>query len=142
MITGSRFIRQSRMKEIRDENKTDVETEGSRLLKHIESLSAEIQLLSLNIAVAAAKVTQNKNLGMEVNDQLSKLVNQATNMVKRMNQLLDAAKSDNSSTSSSTPESGESIRRQVVDELENSISSIIHDSEKAVRLLHNAKRKI
>ena len=130
------------MEQIQDENKMNVETEGSRLLKHIESLSSEVQLLSLNIAVAAAKVTQNKNLGIEVNDQLSKLVNQATNMIKRMNQLLDAAKSDQSSNNSSVSESSENIRLQVVDELESSISSIIQNSEKVVRLLHNAKKQI
>ena len=78
---------------------TNRRTDQKGILDYLEVVSGEIQLLALNIAVAAAKLAHNNKIGMEVNQNLSDLVNQATRAVKKMNLVIDAAKSEKSSRS-------------------------------------------
>jgi len=118
-------------------NKIKTDTKYENLLDHMEKVSGQIQLLALNIAVSAAKVAQRRSLGLEVNDRLSQLVNQATNTVKKMNVLLDAAKTEQKSNNLNTDDPDELANKGNFSELEKSVSAIIRDSQKVVDLLNN-----
>ena len=122
-------------------NKTKPVTNHENLLDHMEKVSGQIQLLALNIAVSAAKVAQRKSLGLEVNDRLSQLVNQATNTVKKMNVLLDVAKSEQKPENLNLDDSRAKVNKTNVSELEQSVASIIKDSQKVVDLLNNIKKE-
>jgi hypothetical protein len=120
-------------------NKEDTQYEN--LLEHMESVSGQIQLLALNIAVSAAKVAQRRSLGLEVNDRLSQLVNQATNTVKKMNELLDVAKSETKTDKLDAGDENKGVNQGHFSELEKSVSAIIRDSEKVVDLLNNINKE-
>lgn len=113
------------------------EIDGDKLLSRIESVSGEIQLLALNIAVAAAKIAHRQELGLEINQGLSQLVNEATQAVKQMNQILSAAgakkgKGDRESTG---------VNMELLEGIESSMKSIISDSEKITKILASVKKK-
>jgi len=126
---------------IKPMKKSKEDIQYQNLLEHIENVSGQIQLLALNIAVSAAKVAQRRSLGLEVNDRLSQLVNQATNTVKKMNELLDVAKSEAKTDNLNSGKEGKSVNRDHFQELEKSVSAIIKDSEKVVNLLNDFNRK-
>ncbi|OGC90831.1 MAG: hypothetical protein A2W25_12925 [candidate division Zixibacteria bacterium RBG_16_53_22] len=111
------------------------------LLKYLESVSGEIQLLALNIAVAAAKIAHRQDLGVELNQRLSQLVNQATQTVKQMNQVLSAAGADK--RGKGAPGDGEEKLSNggILYDIESSMESIISDSEKITAILSKIKRR-
>jgi ABC-type microcin C transport system permease subunit YejB len=114
---------------------------GEGLVSQVESVSGEIQLLALNIAVAAAKIAHKQDLGIEVNQRLSQLVNQATQAVKQMNQVLNAARNCNGKKSVSHETDSRGIDSQLIESIETSMQSIMSDSERIVRLLAGVKRR-
>jgi hypothetical protein len=115
------------------ENGTD------KILTRLEGVSGEIQLLALNIAVAAAKIAHKQDLGLEVNQRLSQLVNQATQAVKQMNQILTLAGSNSSQYAGADDKKG--LDHESIEGIENSMESIISDSEKITRILSNIKKR-
>jgi hypothetical protein len=118
---------------------TDKKPGEESLLKYIEGVSGEIQLLALNIAVAAAKIAHRQDLDDELNQRLSRLVNQATQTVKQINQILSAAGKQNKG---SIPD-GESkaIDSELLVNIEGSMASIINDSEKIAGILTKIKKR-
>ena len=110
------------------------------MLKYIESVSSDIQLLALNIAVAAAKLAHKQKIGMEVNQNLSNLVNQATQAVKQMNQVIDVAKADKKSDFALSDNKDEPVDQELIENIEAVMSDIVKDSEKIVRLLAKVKK--
>jgi hypothetical protein len=115
------------------------ENTNNELLSRLEGVSGQIQLLALNIAVAAAKIAHKQDLGLEVNQRLSQLVNQATQAVKQMNQILTLAGSDNVQHSSVDNAGG--FDPEFIAGIENSMESIISDSEKITRILSSIKKR-
>jgi hypothetical protein len=111
---------------------------GDPLLSRLENVSSEIQLLALNIAVAAAKIAHKQDLGLEVNQRLSQLVNQATQAVRQMNQILSAAGRFDKGKSGD-PES-RTVDYELIQGIESSMQSIISDSEKITRILSSVKK--
>ena len=111
------------------------------LVKTIESVSEQIQILALNIAVAAAKMSFRKELTMEVNNKLSKLVNQATLAVKNMGYVLSAAKSDKSKGGILTDSEGINIDSEMISNIENSLQTILDDSQKIMEMLKKVRQE-
>jgi len=111
----------------------------NEILEHIETVSGEIQLLALNIAVAAAKLAHNNKIEVEVNQNLANLVNQATRAVKHMNQVIDAAKAEKGEQGLLSENKGP-VDQELMAEIESAMSSIIRDSERIVRLLSAVKK--
>jgi hypothetical protein len=111
------------------------------LLKRIERVSGEIQLLALNIAVAAAKIANKQDLGYEVNQRLSQLVSQATQAVRHMNQVLGAAGAKNDGRDSLEEPMTLAVDGDLIHDIENSMESIIADSEKITKILSGIKKK-
>jgi len=111
------------------------------LVKTIESVSEQIQILALNIAVAAAKMSFRKELTMEVNNKLSKLVNQATLAVKNMGYVLSAAKSDKSKGRILTDGEGINIDSEMILNIENSLQTILDDSQKIMEMLKKVRQE-
>jgi uncharacterized coiled-coil DUF342 family protein len=111
------------------------------LLKYIENVSGEIQLLALNIAVAAAKIAHKQDLGAELNQRLSQLVNQATQTVKQMNQVLSAAGAGRKSKSVNGESDDKAIDKDLIFDIESSMESIINDSEKITVILAQFKKR-
>jgi hypothetical protein len=112
---------------------------SDKLISRIEKISGDIQLLALNIAVAAAKITHRKTLDMEINDSLSRLVSRASDAVRKMNKLIDAAKVDSVPEYKGNDFSSSSNHAVISNELETLMNSIIQDSEKVVSLLDNVR---
>lgn len=119
----------------------DRKTDQKGILDYLEAVSGEIQLLALNIAVAAAKLAHNNKIGVEVNQNLSNLVNQATRAVKQMNQVIDAAKIEKSSRNAFNDVKDEPVDGGLTENIESAMSDIIRDSERIVRLLANVKKR-
>lgn len=111
----------------------------NQILEYIETVSGEIQLLALNIAVAAAKLAHNNKIDIEINQNLANLVNQATRAVKHMNQVIDAAKAEKGDQGILTENKGP-VDQELMTNIESSMSDIIRDSEKIVRLLSGVKK--
>lgn len=111
------------------------EIDGDKLLSRIESVSGEIQLLALNIAVAAAKMAHKQELGLEVNQGLSQLVNEATQAVKQMNQVLSVA-----GASKANDSDRKGVDLELLESIESSMRSIISDSEKITKILSGIKK--
>jgi len=111
------------------------------LLKYLESVSGEIQLLALNIAVAAAKIAHRQDLGVELNQRLSQLVNQATQTVKQMNQVLSAAGADKRGKGAPGDGDDKLANGGMLYDIESSMESIINDSEKITNILSKIKRR-
>jgi hypothetical protein len=111
----------------------------NEILEYIETVSGEIQLLALNIAVAAAKLAHNNKIDVEINQNLANLVNQATRAVKNMNQVIDAAKAEKGDPGILS-EHTEPVDQELMTSIESSMSDIIRDSERIVRLLSGVKK--
>lgn len=120
---------------------TDNRTDQKEILDYIETVSGEIQLLALNIAVAAARLAHSNKIGIEVNQNLANLVNQATRAVKQMNQLIDVAKSEKSSRKNLAEINDKSPDGDFPGDIDSVMSDIIRDSEKIVRLLSDVKKR-
>lgn len=114
--------------------------DNNDIVNRIESVSGEIQLLALNIAVAAARIAHKQDLGVEVNQKLSQLVNHATQTVKQINQILNVAGAEKKNRDSSS-ENELSLNGELVVGIENAMNSIISDSEKIARLLAGVKKR-
>ncbi len=119
----------------------DRRTDQKEILDYIETVSGEIQLLALNIAVAAARLAHSNKIGIEVNQNLANLVNQATRAVKQMNHLIDAARTEKSSRKNIADFSDESANGNFSEDIDSVMSDIIRDSEKIVRLLSSVKKR-
>ncbi|UCC78318.1 MAG: hypothetical protein JSW64_08500 [Candidatus Zixiibacteriota bacterium] len=120
---------------------TDRRADQKEILDYIETVSGEIQLLALNIAVAAARLAHSNKIGVEVNQNLANLVNQATRAVKQMNHLIDAARTEKSSRKNFTDDNGKPLNGNLPEDMDSVMSDIIRDSEKIVRLLANVKKR-
>jgi methyl-accepting chemotaxis protein len=114
---------------------------GEGLVNQVESVSGEIQLLALNIAVAAAKIAHKQDLGLEVNQRLSQLVNQATQAVRQMNQVLSAAKNNTGKRGFASDSNDNRVDSRLIEGIESSMQSIMSDSEKIIRLLAGVKKR-
>ena len=121
--------------------KIQEEKNGEGLVNRMESVSSEIQLLALNIAVAAAKIAHKQDLGVEVNQRLSELVNQATLAVRQMNQILSAAKCDSRIKRDSGDMDDSKVDGDLIESMETAMAAIISDSEKITRLLSSVKKR-
>jgi hypothetical protein len=115
--------------------------EGQRLLERIEHVSNDIQLLALNIAVAAAKMAQKQQPGLEVHRKLSQLVNLATKTVKHMNQIVTAARADKDSGTEVSSPGSEQVDEELIQNIESAMQAIISDSEKINRLLAGIRQR-
>ena len=120
---------------------TGGKTDQQKALDYLETGSGEIQLLALNIAVAAAKLAHKNRIGVEVNQNLSNLVNQATRAVKQMNQLIDAARTEKDNRKPYNDTGDSSMDDGLTENIESTMNDIIRDSEKIVRLLADAKKR-
>lgn len=116
-------------------------TEGPELLDRIECVSNDIQLLALNIAVAAAKMAQKKDPGLEVHHKLSQLVSRATQTVKHMTQIINAAKTDNAPAGVMADRQDSQVDHNLIESIEAAMQGIIADSEKITSLLSNLKHR-
>lgn len=121
--------------------KVQKKNEGSELLNRIECVSNDIQLLALNIAVAAAKMAQKKDPGLEVHHKLSQLINRATQTVKHMTQIINAAKTNNEPISIVADRRNVHVDQDLIDNIEAAMQGIIADSEKITSLLSNIKQR-
>ncbi len=113
-----------------------------QLIKTVEAVSEKIQILALNIAVAAAKMSYRQQLTGEVNSKLSRLVHQATLAVKNMNQVIDAARMNMTSgkfreATAEEAKIGEDHARNI----EIALKSIIDDSQKIMEMLAKVKQR-
>jgi ABC-type phosphate/phosphonate transport system substrate-binding protein len=115
------------------ENKTN-------LVGSIESVAEQIQVLALNIAVAAAKLSYRKQLDPDVNDKVSKLVNQATLAVKGMNNMLRAVKHDKPKKNILDRVDNADFDAAKIREMENTLAAILDDSQKIVAMLQKVKQ--
>ena len=110
-------------------------------MSRVENVSEEIQLLALNIAVAAAKMAQKKDPGLEVHHKLSSLVNQTTQAVREMNKIVKAAKSEGVVDHGSMNNGDDSYDHGFIENIEPSLNGIIADSERITTLLHALKKR-
>lgn len=110
------------------------------LIEHIESISEQIQILALNIAVAAAKMSFNKKMAPDVNNKLSQLVNQATQAVKSMNIVARAARSDKPKFDI-LEDGTNKLDSDTVDSIEISLRTILDDSRKILTMLNDVKQR-
>ena len=110
------------------------------LVEVIESVSEQIQILALNIAVAAAKMSYSKKISGDVNNKLSRLVNQATLAVKNMGHVLRAAKSDRPKTDIFSDSAGIKVDSEMVEDIESSLKTILDDSRKIMEILNEVKQ--
>ncbi len=114
---------------------------SNALVSRVENVSEEIQLLALNIAVAAAKMAQKKDPGLEVHHKLSSLVNQTTQAVREMNKIVKAAKTERVVDHGSTDKADASCDHGFIENIEPSLNGIIADSERITTLLHALKKR-
>lgn len=119
---------------------TNSDTDNRGVLKHIEQVSGEIQLLALNIAVAAAKMAHNNMIETEVNRNLASLVNQATQAVKHLNRIVDAARTEKDSRDILNNSQEDPVDQELLDNIESVMSDIIRDSERIIGLLVDVKK--
>jgi methyl-accepting chemotaxis protein len=117
-----------------------IKEENGDIVGRLESISSQIQLLALNIAVAAAKIAHKQDLGLEVNQGLSQLVNQATQAVKQMNQVLNVAGASAKNRNGLSDNELSAVDNEMIESIESSMESIIADSEKITRILSNVKK--
>ncbi|MCD6162452.1 MAG: hypothetical protein J7K40_08580 [candidate division Zixibacteria bacterium] len=111
------------------------------LIKTVESVSEQIQVLALNIAVAAAKMSFRKEIAPDVNNKLGQLVNQATLAVKNMGYILRAAKSERQKKDILTEEMDIKNDSETVSNIENSLNTILNDSQKILEMLKKVKQE-
>ncbi|NLI16950.1 MAG: hypothetical protein GX409_11750 [candidate division Zixibacteria bacterium] len=110
------------------------------LIKTVETVSERIQVLALNIAVAAAKMSYRQQLTHEVNARLSQLVNQATQTVKNMGQILKAAKTDKGKPDFLSDAADYKVDPELVLNIENALNSIVDESQKIMDMLNQVKQ--
>lgn len=115
--------------------------EHKNLVNVIESISEQIQVLALNIAVAAAKISFKQKLSSDVNGKLSQLVNHATLAVKNMGQVLRAARSDKPKNDILRDNSTSVMDSALINDIESSLSTILSDSQKIMEMLEKVKQK-
>ena len=113
----------------------------ANLIKAIESVSEQIQILALNIAVAAAKMSIRKELSADVNNRLSQLVNQATQAVKNMGYVLRAAKSEKPKQDILAKDYEIDVNSEMVSDIECSLKTILNDSQKIMEMLEKVKHE-
>ncbi len=118
-----------------------MEEKRKNLIGNIESISEQIQILALNIAVAAAKMSYSKKISLDVNSSLSQLVNQATIAVKNMGHILRAARSDKPKDDVFTEGYDIRVDSEMVRNIESSLKAILNDSQKIVDMLNEVKQK-
>ena len=118
---------------------TQENTDNRQVLDYLETVSGEIQLLALNIAVAAAKMAHNNKIESEVNRNLANLVNQATQAVKNLNRIVDAAKMEKDSRGPLDIKD-EPINQELIDNIETAMNDIIRDSRQIIKLLADVKK--
>ena len=121
--------------------KARTENSSEKLVERIESISNDIQLLALNIAVAAAKMAQKYDPGLEVHQKLSSLVSQTTQAIKQMNQIISAARAENLAGNSVAEYNTGQIDQELIESMESAMNGIIADSEKITRLLTRIRRR-
>jgi len=119
----------------------DKKQREENILKYLEGVSGEIQLLALNIAVAAAKIAHRQDLGAELNQRLSQLVNQATQTVKQMNQVLSAAGSEKRRKGTIEEADDKAGADDIFYDIESAMESIINESERITSILSKIKRR-
>jgi predicted RND superfamily exporter protein len=110
------------------------------LIKTVETVSERIQVLALNIAVAAAKMSYRQQLNLEVNNKLSQLVNQATSAVKNMGQILNAAKTDKAKADFLSDGRDDKADPELVRSIEDALDAIVIDSQKIMDMLNRVKQ--
>jgi hypothetical protein len=110
------------------------------LVDVIESVSEKIQILALNIAVAAAKMSYSKKISVDVNSKLSQLVNQATLAVKNMGHVLRAAKTDRPKGDIFTEGRDLKVDPEIMKDIESSLNTILVDSQKIMEMLNQVKQ--
>lgn len=111
------------------------------LIKIIESISEQIQILALNIAVAAAKMPHRDEWGLDVDNKLSQLVNQASRAVKNMSYVLRAAKTDRPKDDVFTEGYNVKVDRELLKNIEASLKAILNDSQRIMDMLNVIKQK-
>lgn len=111
------------------------------LVDLIESISEQIQVLALNIAVAAAKMSFNKEITLDVNSKLSQLVNQATTAVKNMSHVLRAARADKPKRDLFADDARSRIDSEIIQNIEHSLQTILDDSQKIMSMLNEVKHR-
>jgi hypothetical protein len=121
--------------------KIQEEKNSDAIIDRIEHVSSEIQLLALNIAVAAAKITHKEAMSPEVNERLSQLVNQATRTVRQMNQILTAAGSKSDANRITSDVEARIVDRNLIDCIESTMEAIISDSDKITHILAGLKKR-
>lgn len=114
--------------------------ENQGLLGQIEKISSDIQLLALNIAVAAAKMAHERHLGPEINQKLSQLVNESSQAVKQMNLILRAAKTEYIKKDVMIEQAQNEIDENMIENIDLSLKTIISDSEKLTKLLADLRK--
>jgi hypothetical protein len=110
------------------------------LIKTVEAVSEKIQVLALNIAVAAAKLSYRQQMGLEVNNKLSQLVNQTTLAVKDMGQILRAAKTDSAKANAFSESYDNKINTELLGNIEVALNAIVEDSQKIMDMLNKVKQ--
>ena len=110
------------------------------LIKTVETVSEKIQVLALNIAVAAAKMSYRQQVGLEVNNKLSQLVNQATLAVKDMSQILRAAKTDKPKANLLGESYENKVDQDLLRGIETALNAIVEDSQKIMDMLNKVKQ--
>jgi hypothetical protein len=118
-----------------------MEEHRENLISFIESASERIQILALNIAVVAAKMSYHKELGLDVNNKLSQLVNQVTLAVKNMGHVLRAAKTDKMKRDVFTEGYNVRVDPELVNSIETGLTKIMKDSQKIMEMLNKVKQK-
>jgi hypothetical protein len=109
------------------------------LIKTVETVSERIQVLALNIAVAAAKMSYRQQLTQDVNTRLSQLVNQATQTVKNMGQILKAAKTDKAKPDFLADAADNKVDPELVKNIESALEAIVDESQKIMDMLNQVK---
>jgi len=110
------------------------------LIKAVETVSERIQVLALNIAVAAAKMSYRQQLTPDVNTRLSQLVNQATQTVKNMGQILKAAKTDKAKPDFLSDAADNKVDPELVRNIESALDAIVDESRKIMDMLNQVKK--
>jgi len=118
-----------------------MEEKRENLISFIESVSEQIQILALNIAVVAAKMSYRKELGLEVNNKLSQLVNQVTLAVKNMGYVLRAARTDKPKGDVFTEGYNVKVDPELIENIEIGLNKIMEDSQKIMEMLNKVKQK-
>ncbi|OQX92733.1 MAG: hypothetical protein B6D58_01480 [candidate division Zixibacteria bacterium 4484_95] len=118
-----------------------MEEKKENLIGFIESTSERIQILALNIAVVAAKMSYNKELGLDVNNKLNQLVNQVTLAVKNIGHILRAAKTNKMKNDVFTEGYNVRVNPELVNDIEIGLNKIMEDSQKIMEMLNKVKQK-